>query len=107
MKDLFFQSLFVEIANTNKLNTLKMNLDDLLEVSSEDFFPHISLFYGLKNQIVKQIVIDHLLTLPEYLVLDKITVAETGQGDIESWRIVRQYPLINNLNVLNSLGRPI
>jgi hypothetical protein len=39
--------------------------------------------------------------------LDKITVAETGQGDIESWRIVRQYPLINNLNVLNGLGRPL
>jgi hypothetical protein len=107
MKDLFFQSLFVEIENTHKLNTLKMNLDDLLEVSSEDFFPHISLFYGLKNKAVKQAVIDHLLTLPEYIVLDKITIAETGQGDIESWKIVRQYPLINNLNVLNSLGRPI
>ena len=75
MKDLFFQSLFVEIENTHKLNTLKMNLDDLLEVSSEDFFPHISLFYGLKNKAVKQAVIDHLLTLPEYLVLDKITIA--------------------------------
>jgi len=107
MKDLFFQSLFVEIENTHKLNTLKMNLDDLLEVSSEDFFPHISLFYGLKNKAVKQAVIDHLLTLPEYLVLDKITIAETGQGDIESWKIVRQYPLINNLNVVNSLGRPL
>jgi len=107
MKDLFFQSLFVEIENTHKLNTLKMNLDDLLEVSSEDFFPHISLFYGLKNKAVKQAVIDHLLTLPEYLVLDKITIAETGQGDIESWRIVRQYPLINNLNVVNNLGRPL
>ena len=107
MKDLNFQSLFVEIENTHKLNTLKMNLDDLLEVSSEDFFPHISLFYGLKNKAVKQAVIDHLLTLPEYLVLDKITIAETGQGDIESWRIVRQYPLINNLNVVNNLGRPL
>ena len=107
MKDLFFQSLFVEIENTHKLNTLKMNLDDLLEVSSEDFFPHISLFYGSKNKAVKQAVIDHLLTLPEYLVLDKITIAETGQGDIESWKIIRQYPLINNLNVSNSLGRPL
>ena len=107
MKDLFFQSLFVEIENTHKLNTLKMNLDDLLEVSSEDFFPHISLFYGLKNKAVKQVVIDHLLTLPEYLVLDKITIAETGQGDIESWKIIRQYPLMNNLNVSNSLGRPL
>ena len=107
MKDLFCQSLFVEIENTHKLNTLKMNLDDLLEVSSEDFFPHISLFYGLKNKAVKQAVIDHLLALPEYLVLDKITIAETGQGDIESWKIVSQYPLITNLNVVNSLGRPL
>jgi len=107
MKDLFFQSLFVEIENTHKLNALKMNLDDLLEVSSEDFFPHISLFYGLKNKAVKQAVIDHLLTLPEYLVLDKITIAETGQGDIESWKIIRQYPLISKLNVSNNLGRPL
>ena len=107
MKDLFFQSLFVEIENTNKLNTLKMNLDDLLEVGSEDFFPHISLFYGLKHQAIKQDVIENLLKLPEYLVLDKITIAETGQGDIESWKIIRQYPLINNRDVSNNLGRPL
>ena len=107
MKDLFFQSLFVEIENTNKLNTLKMNLDDLLELGSEDFFPHISLFYGLKHQAIKQDVIENLLKLPEYLVLDKITIAETGQGDIESWKIIRQYPLINNRDVSNNLGRPL
>ena len=107
MKDLFFQSLFVEIENTNKLNTLKMNLDDLLKVSSEDFFPHISLFYGLKHQTIKQVVIENLLKLPDYLVLDKITIAETGQGDIESWKIIRQFPLISKLNVSNNLGRPL
>ena len=83
------------------------DLDDLLEVSSENFFPHISLFYGLKHQAVKQAVIEDLHKLPEHLVLDKITIAETGQGDIESWKIIRQYPLINNLNVRNSLGRPL
>ena len=107
MKDLFFQSLFVEIENTNKLNTLKMNLDDLLKVSSEDFFPHISLFYGLKHQTIKQAVIESLPQLPELIVLDKITIAETGQGDVESWKIIRQYPLINKLNVSNNLGRPL
>ena len=107
MKDLFFQSLFVEIENTNKLNALKMNLDDLLEVSSKDFFPHISLFYGLKDQAIKQTVIEGLPKLPEHLILNKITIAETGQEDIESWKIVHQYPLINNLNVRNSLGRPL
>ncbi len=107
MKDLFFQSLFVEIKKTHKLNALKMNLDDMLEVSSEDFFPHISLFYGLKHTAIKQAVIESLPQLPEFIVLDKITIAEIGQGDIESWKIIRQYPLINNLNVSNSLGRPL
>ena len=75
-------------------------------LDSELFYPHISLFYGLKDQATKQSVINQLLTIPKSLILDTISIVEIGEG-VESWRVLYQYPLMKNLYALNTIGRPI
>ena len=105
-KDLFFQSLFLEIEKSVELSDLKNTLDNQLGLDSELFYPHISLFYGLKDQATKQSVINQLLTIPKSLILDTISIVEIGEG-VESWRVLYQYPLMKNLYALNTIGRPI
>ena len=107
-KDLFFQSLFIEIEKSKELTDLKNQLDHQLGLESELFYPHISLFYGLEEQEKKQLVIDHLPTINEPLILDKISIVEIGEG-VESWKILYQYPLIKDLYAFKTIGigRPI
>ena len=105
-KDLFFQSLFLEIEKSVELSDLKNTLDNQLGLDSELFYPHISLFYGLKDQATKQSVINQLLNIPKSLILNKISIVEIGEG-VESWRILYQYPLMKDLYALNTIGRPI
>ena len=106
VKDLFFQSLFLEIEKSVELSDLKNKLDNQLGLDNELFYPHISLFYGLKDPAIKQSVINQLLTIPESLILDKISIAEIGEG-VESWRVLYQYPLMKDLYAFNTIGRPI
>ena len=106
VKDLFFQSLFLEIEKSVELSDLKNKLDNQLGIDTELFYPHISLFYGLKDPVIKQSVINQLLTIPESLILDKISIAEIGEG-VESWRVLYQYPLMKDLYAFNTIGRPI
>ena len=100
------KDLFLEIKKSVELSDLKNKLDNQLGLDDELFYPHISLFYGLKDPAIKQSVINQLLTIPESLILDKISIAEIGEG-VESWRVLYQYPLMKDLYALNSIGRPI
>ena len=47
IKDEFFQSLYIEVDKSESLKNLKNRLDVILDHDSKEFFPHISLFYGI------------------------------------------------------------
>ena len=105
MKDTFFQALYIEIEKSKSLAGLKKNLDKILLNDSGEFFPHISLFYGLEDESRKQLVIDELPVLPEEILLSKLSIARI-EDDIEAWEVVHSFPLVENVTV-DSLGRPI
>ena len=106
MKDTFFQSLYIEIEKSKSLTGLKKNLEKVLLNSNGEFFPHISLFYGLEDESIKQLVINKLPALPKEILLSKLSIARI-EDDIEAWEVIHSFPLVENITVDNSLGRPI
>ena len=106
MKDKFFQALYIKIEESESLTNLKKNLDETLFKNNGEFFPHISLFYGLEDESIKQLVIDKLPVLPEEILLSKLSIARI-EDDIQAWEVIHSFPLVENITVDNSLGRPI
>ena len=106
MKDTFFQALYIEIEESQSLTGLKKNLDKILLKNNGEFFPHISLFYGLEDESIKQLVINKLPALPKEILLSKLSIARI-EDDIEAWEVIHSFPLVENITVDNSLGRPI
>ena len=106
MKDTFFQSLYIQIEKSKSLTGLKKNLDKVLLKSNGEFFPHISLFYGLEDESRKQLVIDNLPVLPEKILLSKLSIAYI-KDDIEAWEVIHSFPFVEKVTADNSLGRPI
>jgi len=105
MKDKFFQALYIEIEESETLIQLKKNLDKILFKNSGEFFPHISLFYGLEDESRKQLV-THKLLPPEEILLNKLSIASIEE-DIKAWEIIHSFPLVENITADISLGRPI
>ena len=106
MKNTFFQALYIEIEKSQTLTGLKKNLDKLLLMNNGEFFPHISLFYGLEDESRKQLVIDNLPALPEKILLSKLSIARI-EDDIEAWEVIHSFPLLEKVTADNSLGRPL
>jgi len=71
-----------------------------------EFFPHISLFYGLEDESRKQLVTEKLPLPPKEILLTKLSIARI-EDDIETWEVIRSFPLIENITADISLGRPI
>ena len=101
-----FQSFYVGIKNSIELSKLKTSLDNHLNISSQEYNPHISLFYGEKEITLKKELIKELSEPPVNIILDKISIVAIFD-QIESWEILYSFPLIQNKNVKLSLGRPI
>jgi len=106
MKDTFFQALYIEIEKSISLTGLKNNLDKILLKNNGEFFPHISLFYGLEDKSKKQLLIDKLPVLPEQILLSELSIAYISD-DIEAWEVIHSFPLVEKVTADNSLGRPI
>ena len=106
MKDAFFQSLYIEIEESETLTLLKKKLDKILSKNNEEFFPHISLFYGLEDESTKQLVIDQLPVLQKEILLSKLSIA-CIEDDIQDWEVTHSFPLAENITADISLGRPI
>ena len=89
-----------------ELKDLKGRLDDLLNTPIKDYNPHISLFYGDIKDSLKEDTIGKLDMPPEEITLDRISIVEIVDN-IESWKVLYSYPLIQKLNAKLTLGRPL
>tara|TARA_Y100000746_G_scaffold145786_1_gene124729 strand:+ start:675 stop:1229 length:555 start_codon:yes stop_codon:yes gene_type:complete len=105
-EDNIFQSFYVQIQISPELLYLKQRLDEFLEIPPKEYNPHISLFYGNKESLIKDEVISKLDSPPGMITLDKLSIVEIVD-DIASWKVLYSYPLIKKSNVRLTLGRPV
>ena len=91
MKDEFFQSLFFRIKKNKDLLNLKMKIDDELVLSSKNYFPHISLYYGDAKKDIKMESIRNIKGLSD-VILEKISLVDVDET-INSWKVVETYSL--------------
>ena len=91
IKNEFFQALFLKVTKNNSLLNLKNSLDKWLELESENFFPHISMFYGNIEESKKQSSIRSFLS-PNEVVMSKISIVDVNEH-INQWKVIKTHNL--------------
>ena len=91
MKEQFFQSLFINVINDISLINLKSQIDSKLNLTSKNYFPHISLYYGNAEYQSKLDLVDGLEP-PEEVFLDKISIVKVDES-IKSWKVLDSFSL--------------
>jgi len=94
-KNEFFQSLFLNVVENQELKNLKKLIDKNLNIKEAEYFPHISLFYG-KAENSSKIDIVNQSKPPTQVLLDKISVVRVNE-EIKSWKVLKSYPLLENI----------
>ena len=90
-KEKFFQSLFISLDKSKELEDLrkamfKINGKSLIK----NFFPHISLSYGIYQTKTKENLITSLPRLKMSFTIDKISLVEINE-DIKLWKISESF----------------
>lgn len=93
-KQKYFESLFIEVRKSEKLLNLKKFVDSKFNLETEVYFPHISLFYGLENELTKIDIINQLPQLPKNISIDKLSLVKVDE-DIKLWEVVQQIELFS------------
>ena len=89
--DEFFRSLFIDVAQNEDLNNLKNCIDNNLSINSFDYCPHISLFYGIEDDVIKN-EINKSFKTPKSAIMDKISIVKVDE-EIKSWEVLKSYSL--------------
>ena len=89
--DEFFRSLFIDVAQNENLNNLKDYIDKNFNINSLEYCPHISLFYGIEDDAIKNKII-RKLKAPKSVIMDKISIVKVDE-EIKSWEVLKSYSL--------------
>ena len=88
----FFRSLFIDVAKNEDLNNLKNYIDNNFSINSFEYSPHISLFYGIKDDAIKNEIIRRAKT-PKSAIVDKLSIVKVDE-EIKSWEVLKSYSLL-------------
>jgi 2'-5' RNA ligase len=89
--DEFFRSLFIDVAQNENLNNLKDYIDNKFNIHSFEYCPHISLFYGIEDDAIKNEIIMKFKA-PKSAIMDKISIVKVDE-EINSWEVLKSYSL--------------
>ena len=92
--DEFFRSLFIDVAQNENLDSLKDYIDSNFNIHSSEYCPHISLFYGIKDDAIKNEII-RKFEAPKSATMDKISIVKVDE-EINSWEVLKSYSLFEN-----------
>ena len=80
------KSLFIDIQKTATLMSLKRVIDLKLNITDQNYRPHISLFYGKENENNKIELISRLPEIPDHIKLNRLSLVRTDQG-VSKWTV--------------------
>ena len=82
----FFQSFFISIDKSKELEDLRKAMFKInCRNRTKNFFPHISLSYGIYQPKIKEKLITSLPRLKRSFLIDKISLVEINE-DISLWK---------------------
>ena len=98
LNDQKFTAFFIKINKTKELLNAKNKFSKTNYVKeNKKYNPHISLYYGEKNNDLKEKVIRKLPKLNRLVTIDKICIVDVNEK-INQWKIIKKIKLKNEKN---------
>jgi len=91
-KKTFFQSLYIKVKKNNELVSQKKIIDKVFNCQTGLFSPHISLFYGCKNNNIKNEVISSLPSLQKIIKIKSLCLAINDEKKLK-WEIIKKFQI--------------
>ena len=89
-KNTFFQSLYIKVKKNNELISQKKIIDNIFNCQTSFFSPHISLYYGHKNNSVKKKIISNLPKLKKTIKVKNLCLA-LNEEKKPKWKIIETF----------------
>ena len=89
-KNTFFQSLYIKVKKNNELISQKKIIDNIFNCQTSFFSPHISLYYGHKNNSVKKKIISNLPKLKKTIKVKNLCLA-LNEEKKRKWKIIETF----------------
>ena len=89
-KNTFFQSLYIKVKKNNELISQKKIIDNIFNCQTSFFSPHISLYYGHKNNSVKKKIISNLPKLKKTIKVKNLCLALNKEKKAK-WKIIETF----------------
>ena len=88
----FFQSLYIKVKKNNELISQKKIIDNVFNCQTSFFSPHISLYYGHKNNSIKKKIISKLPKLKKITKINNLCIALNDEKKLR-WKIIESFLL--------------
>ena len=88
----FFQSLYIKVKKNNELISQKKIIDNVFNCQTSFFSPHISLYYGHKNNSIKKKIISKLPKLKKITKINNLCIALNDEKKLR-WKIIKSFLL--------------
>jgi hypothetical protein len=93
-----FTSLFIKVKKTKKLISIRDKYKKTNYLNQSSLYnPHISLFYGIKNDKIKNKIISYLPKHSKSATIDKLCIVDVNEK-INKWKIIKKIELKNGKN---------
>ena len=93
-----FTSFFIEVKKTKNLISAKHKFSKTnYEKQNKNYNPHISLFYGIKDNKIKESIMKKLPKLNKLVTIDKLCIVDVNET-INKWKIIKTIRLKDEKN---------
>ena len=93
-----FTSLYIKVKKNKNLITAKNKFSKTnYKKQNKKYDPHISLYYGIKENKIKENVIKKLPKLNQLVTIDKLCIVDVNEK-INKWKIIKTIKLKNEKN---------